>query len=306
MNTANLKKRLTFIVWAVPLAWVLVNAPASLNSYLPVSISSSLSSDLALGQVLAALLVLLAAGEYFVLMKNKFGKNGFPVLYMWLIYNTIAFFIPSWQISGNINGYVLVLLATAEVFTWGTDTGDKRWKRLVLLVSGTYFFYIALYGMLAFYADDTLRVFSKVPRESIWLGHIDVIIIISSMFLCDSAAYFVGSTMGKTTFNTISPKKTLEGCTAGLIMSMFVMGLGWYFYADDKYSIVWGLTLGLFIGVIAQSGDLFASMMKRYFNVKDSSNLIPGHGGVLDRFDSLFFTAPFVNLFCLTLVKIIG
>ncbi len=306
MNTANLKKRLSFIIWAVPLAWIVVNSPVSLFSFLPDTFVELKKSDFTLGRFLASLLVILAAGEYFNMMKKKFGKNCFYLLYIWLLYKIVAYFLPAIQLPGNVDGYLLILLGVIETFVWGNSTGDKRWKRVTLAIGGTYFFYTALYGMLDLYSPVILTVFSNVPRESTWLGHIDVIIIISSMFLCDSAAYFVGSTMGKTTFNTISPKKTLEGCGAGLIMSMIVMGIGWYFFADEKYSLIFGLVLGLCIGVIAQAGDLFASMMKRYFDVKDSSHLIPGHGGILDRFDSLFFTLPVIHIVVTIFHKVIG
>jgi phosphatidate cytidylyltransferase len=67
-----------------------------------------------------------------------------------------------------------------------------------------------------------------------------------------------------------------------------------------------GPVMGALIGVTAQAGDLLASLIKRYFNVKDASHIIPGHGGVLDRFDSLFFTAPVIYMFAWLVAKWMG
>jgi len=82
--------------------------------------------------------------------------------------------------------------------------------------------------------------------------------------------------------------------------------VGWIILADPKYSPVLGVIFGLLIGIFSQIGDLLESLMKRYFKVKDSSDLIPGHGGILDRFDSLFFTGPIIYLFSWFVNKFIG
>jgi len=84
---------------------------------------------------------------------------------------------------------------------------------------------------------------------------------------------------------------------------MVITAAGWWLFADNQYPIWLGMIMGLLIGVIAQAGDLLVSLMKRYYRVKDASNLIPGHGGILDRFDSLFFSAPIVNLFLIIVVR---
>jgi phosphatidate cytidylyltransferase len=115
--------------------------------------------------------------------------------------------------------------------------------------------------------------------------------------MCDTAAYFVGSTVGKHRFSAISPNKTIEGSIAGLLAAVAVTTVGWIFIRNPKYPMILGAAIGLIIGVAAQVGDLLASLIKRYFRVKDASHIIPGHGGVLDRFDSLFFTAPALYLF---------
>jgi len=119
-----------------------------------------------------------------------------------------------------------------------------------------------------------------------------VLSLFAGVWVCDSAAYFIGSKFGKNKLYTkISPKKSWEGLLGGLLFS-FVF---FYFYSSYFFNIL-SLTntiiLALIVGVIGQLGDLCESMLKRDANVKDSSGLIPGHGGVLDRFDSLLFVVP--------------
>jgi phosphatidate cytidylyltransferase len=111
---------------------------------------------------------------------------------------------------------------------------------------------------------------------------------------------------GKHHFSTISPKKTIEGSIAGLLAAVLVSSIGWYFLANPVYPRWLGLFMGIIIGVFAQVGDLLVSLIKRYFRVKDASTIIPGHGGILDRFDSVFFTAPVLWLFSWVVGRLMG
>jgi phosphatidate cytidylyltransferase len=108
----------------------------------------------------------------------------------------------------------------------------------------------------------------------------------------DIGAYFTGKYLGKRKlFERISPKKTLEGFLGGVVLSA-IAG-----YLLAKYNGVFSIQKGIILGVIMAStgtiGDLVESMIKRELGVKDSGNILPGHGGFLDRFDSTFFAAPF-------------
>ena len=113
---------------------------------------------------------------------------------------------------------------------------------------------------------------------------------------CDTFAYFGGRLYGKTSLSSVSPNKTLEGSITGLIFTTLV-SVVFHFLFPNEFSLSDSIVLGILIGLISQAGDLFESMLKRYCGVKDSSGIIPGHGGVLDRFDSLLFVVPFVYIY---------
>ena len=112
----------------------------------------------------------------------------------------------------------------------------------------------------------------------------------------DTCAFFVGMKFGKHKFTSVSPKKSIEGCIGGLVGGMLLM-LGYTFilntYMDFNISYVVIAISSAILSIIGQIGDLAASTIKRYAEVKDFSNLIPGHGGMLDRLDSIIFVAPF-------------
>lgn len=112
----------------------------------------------------------------------------------------------------------------------------------------------------------------------------------------DIFAYVIGKHFGKHKFSKVSPKKSIEGCIGGTIGALIIMLI--YTYVANKY---WGMNysylfiagIGIILSLIGQIGDFAASSIKRFVDIKDFSNLIPGHGGMLDRIDSLIFLAPF-------------
>ena len=115
---------------------------------------------------------------------------------------------------------------------------------------------------------------------------------ILATWFTDTGAYFVGISLGQNALAPeISPKKTIEGAVGGLVGSILITVLLALYFNIALYD---GIILGVLIGVIAQLGDLSASAFKRDSELKDSGDVIPGHGGILDRIDSLLFVFPVV------------
>jgi phosphatidate cytidylyltransferase len=124
-----------------------------------------------------------------------------------------------------------------------------------------------------------------------------IISVFASIWLCDSSAFFVGTAIGThKILPRISPNKSWEGAIAGFIFSTVGM-IAARFIVLDFLTMFDAIAIGIIVGVFGQAGDFVESMFKRDSNVKDSSSIIPGHGGVLDRFDSLIFSAPLIYLY---------
>ena len=132
----------------------------------------------------------------------------------------------------------------------------------------------------------------QLERGEYWVA-----LALLTTWLCDSAAYFVGTWIGRHASSPhISPKKTWEGTVAGLLAGTATGALAGRFL---DIPLAWGIPLGLLLSLASTFGDLAESFIKRQVGVKDSSNLIPGHGGALDRIDSLMFVGPIVYYFAL-------
>jgi phosphatidate cytidylyltransferase len=140
--------------------------------------------------------------------------------------------------------------------------------------------------------------------SNISLGLTSLLLAFLCIWAADIGAYFVGKFFGRTSLSHISPKKTVEGAVFGVCGSIAVGAAGsWYLnWPGWPYT---GAAFGLLIGVASLLGDLTESMMKRDAGVKDSGQLIPGHGGILDRTDSYVFTAPLVYYFVTLLLPAI-
>ncbi|MBK1810657.1 CDP-archaeol synthase [Clostridium sp. YIM B02505] len=131
-------------------------------------------------------------------------------------------------------------------------------------------------------------------------GKFLVWLIFLASWLCDTVAYYTGKYLGKRKLcPKVSPKKTIAGSIGGLFGSTLALSVYGYFINSFIHNIPFYhyIIIGLLCGVFCQFGDLIASSIKRYVGIKDYSNLIPGHGGILDRFDSILFASTIIYMY---------
>lgn len=171
----------------------------------------------------------------------------------------------------------LLVLASMTYHLFAYERGrDQAASDFAVTLSGI--FYIGWLGAYLISLRD-------LPNGMWWM-----LIVLPAVWLADSGAYFVGRAIGKRKFSPrLSPKKTWEGYLGGVVVGTFgaaLLAFLWNLIEPDVMTPLQGGLIGLIISGITPLGDLGASMVKRQFGVKDSSNLIPGHGGVFDRIDS--------------------
>ena len=141
-------------------------------------------------------------------------------------------------------------------------------------------------------------------RDISGVGRGLIFFLLVTVWLGDTAAYLFGKRFGRHKLRpTISPGKTIEGTIAGIVFGT-LGGLGvWSFFLQNILSVPHALILGVLLGIVGQVSDLSESVIKRSADVKDSGRLIPGHGGLLDRCDSLIFSAPALYYYFVCLVN---
>lgn len=162
-------------------------------------------------------------------------------------------------------------------------------------------------AFFSFIYAPVMFTFIYQTRELTYGIYIVWMIFISS-WICDTCAYLTGILIGKHKMTPrLSPKKSIEGAVGGVAGSALVGGLYGYFVVEGVVTgqeITWVFVLISAIGaMISQVGDLAASAVKRNYGIKDYGHLIPGHGGIMDRFDSVIFTAPMIYTLALLLIK---
>ena len=290
----NIGKRLFFAAWAVPLALFIINSQINLLPFFFGDKFDGVIKPIYPSTILAFLIIFLAAKEYFGMLKTKFEKNCFWLGYIWLFVSMFGTIFYESLLSFSNALYILFLLIAFEAVFVGK--GTSRWKRASLFFVGVVFLNIAGDSLLRYLEPSFMGIWDFPVSNRFFAANLGLITVLGAIFFCDAAAYFVGSLLGKHRLSEISPKKTIEGSVGGFLFSVAIMTVTFAFFADSRQPIWLGALLGVVIGIFAQVGDLFFSLTKRYFAVKDSSDLIPGHGGILDRFDSVLFVSPFIHI----------
>ena len=223
------------------------------------------------------------AGTYEMLNCTGHRNNVFlalPALIVGIVSPVFAYFYGYGAMLTVIMCYITVLLAESVFF-------DEKVK----VINVGEVFLTTLYVVLCFTALLRLRY---IPDT----GKYIFLLVFIAAWITDTFAYFTGFFLGKhKLIPKISPKKTVEGAIGGVvfcILAFIVYGALLEKIADVKVHYVLFAFVGLIMSVISQVGDLIASSVKRTYGIKDYSNIFPGHGGILDRFDSIMILSPFL------------
>ncbi|NMM65686.1 phosphatidate cytidylyltransferase [Clostridium sp. P21] len=218
----------------------------------------------------------------------------------------------------NINAVSLIGYLLCIIYYISLDTGTSlRFAFFMIIIAVFILMCIPVINLKYNFIDVSITIFvflyvavffsfivlvnnKPFGRYLVWL-------IFVSSWLCDTFAYYTGKAFGKTKLcPKVSPKKTVEGSVGGILGSTLSCGiLGYIFNLNGIHIPVYNFfIIGALCGAICQFGDLTASSVKRYVGVKDYSNLIPGHGGVLDRFDSILFSSVIVYYYLTFIIGI--
>lgn len=238
---------------------------------------------------LALLIQFLCLKEYFRLIAKIFPEAWFPSWLEWFTQVAGVLIVVGIPMAATEPVYLIISMMIPALILLGTVL-DKKTGLVAAFtaISGL------LYVSLAMGCLVTLRGID-------WVIPLALILMI---WMNDTMAYIVGSFIGKTPFSPISPKKTWEGTAGGAILAVAGAAVWGYFSTLGRYRMIDWMALSLLAAVAGTAGDLLESKLKRLAGIKDSGNIMPGHGGALDRFDSLLITLPFA--FCYVILVMVG
>ena len=172
------------------------------------------------------------------------------------------------------------MLSLPWALFWLAGSPETRTLRAILAIL-----------LMALWVGVPLAHLGLFPRSP--YGVILILIAVVGPWISDSGAYFAGHLFGRRLlFPSLSPNKTVEGSLGGLLLTVLIVGFISYQFLG--FSVAKAAVIGAGVSLFSQGGDLFESALKRILDVKDLGHFLPGHGGMLDRIDSLLFTAPAV------------
>ncbi|MBS1774526.1 MAG: phosphatidate cytidylyltransferase [Bacteroidetes bacterium] len=232
--------------------------------------------------VLVSLIQVLCLREFFGLMKKVYHPHYWP---SWLpIVMQICCLLFLWEdaliATVNISYIKIFRFFPLLILGVGYATKPKADKAASLSLVGVLYIALPMLLLCLLYQRDTL-----LP-----------LMVILMLWCNDTLAYLVGSFIGKTPLTKISPKKTWEGTLGGIILTIVAVYI-WSCFKETNFSSTFWMGLALVSSVAGTFGDLLESKLKRMADVKDSGTMMPGHGGALDRFDSLLIATPFAFIY---------
>jgi phosphatidate cytidylyltransferase len=207
--------------------------------------------------------------------------------YMLYMSSPASYPVGKWNLH-DIGAYLLMGLS--GLFLLGLVAYYKKisFNNLLSLIAG--FLYISLSWGLMIKLRGRLNLYEQEDT-----GLIIPIVLIASIWVNDTMAYIAGSLFGKRPLSPISPKKTWEGTICGVILAVMLISYGGHALLGLPFRLL--ILISFMAAVMGTLGDLLESKLKRLAGVKDSGSMMPGHGGFLDRFDSLLLATPYVWLF---------
>lgn len=236
---------------------------------------------------LVLILALISINEFFNMMK---AKDFHPAYWVGNFFTIFFIVFAYYALKKNWEPAHSALLTGAALVTMGSSLFLKRPKDAIVDIA------VTLFGMIyiGWFFSYLLFIRALTERGAYLL------FLMGTIWALDIVAYLFGSRFGRhKLLPSVSPKKSVEGAVAGFIFCLIAAGVfGYYAGFDLTHSLV----LGAIIGIVAQMSDLVESLIKRDAGVKDSSSIMPGHGGVLDRIDSFILTAPVVYYYLVWIV----
>lgn len=229
----------------------------------------------------------------------------------------IASLIAVWEYFNCVNlnkspyiilGFILSVLTTISILVFKTDSFTYFSTAFIIVFAITTIVGLFISKRYSF-NDIALSIFGYIYTIFLILfmtrifffenGNIKITLLLTIVLATDTFAFLIGRKFGKHKLSKISPNKSIEGSVSGVIASViftliYTVLVNRYFHFNLNYLIMIAIAIGL--SIISQLGDLVASFIKRAYKKKDFGNLLPGQGGILDRIDSLIFSAPFAYI----------